>query len=109
MKKLLVLAFMAVTMVACVNTGNKGQFASKDIFYKYEKVGEAGIVSIDTDDYFETGVLTIDGTTYKVKRAVSADGIKLENKAQGVAIHFKNGEGIVDTKDGEIRIREMKK
>ena len=49
------------------------------------------------------------GKVYHLKRAVSGSGVRLAND-DGVSIHFKGGEGIVEfEKDKPISITEVKK
>ena len=61
------------------------------------------------DDDFNTAVLKDDsGKSYDLKRERAADGIYMENK-DGVSIHFKKGEGIVEfSKYKSIPITEVK-
>ncbi|MEN8381221.1 hypothetical protein [Acinetobacter radioresistens] len=62
-----------------------------------------------TTDNFETAELSDQsGKTYRLKRAVSASGLRLAN-SQGISIHFKNGEGILELiKDQPINVTEVK-
>ena len=66
-------------------------------------------LELKSDDDFETAQLTDNSDqTYELKAVVSASGLKMAN-AEGVSIHFKNGEGIVElVKDKPIEIKEFK-
>lgn len=67
-------------------------------------------IELKSSDNFETAEMADNsGKVYQLKRAVSANGIRLVNDA-GVSIHFKSGEGIVEfVKDKPISITEYKK
>lgn len=65
-------------------------------------------LELKSSDNFETAEL-IDNTgkTYQLKAVVAASGIKMAND-EGVSIHFKKGEGIVEfKKDQPINIQEV--
>ena len=72
-------------------------------------VGPMGLtIQLKSSDNFETAEL-IDNTgkTYQLKAVVAASGIKMAND-EGVSIHFKKGEGIVEfKKDQPINIQEV--
>ncbi len=65
-------------------------------------------LELKSSDNFETAELTDNtGKTYQLKAAVAASGIKMAND-EGVSIHFKKGEGIVEfKKDQAINIKEV--
>ncbi|MDM1279060.1 hypothetical protein HXZ65_12485 [Acinetobacter indicus] len=67
-------------------------------------------LELKSSDNFETAQLTDNsGKVYHLKRAVSGSGVRLAND-DGVSIHFKGGEGIVEfEKDKPISITEVKK
>ncbi|WP_104499419.1 hypothetical protein [Acinetobacter indicus] len=67
-------------------------------------------LELKSSDNFETSQLTDNsGKVYHLKRAVSGSGVRLAND-DGVSIHFKGGEGIVEfMKDKPISITEVKK
>ncbi|MCK4107889.1 hypothetical protein [Acinetobacter radioresistens] len=68
------------------------------------------LIFLKSSDNFETAVMTDNsGKVYRLQRAVSGSGVRLANN-QGVSIHFKAGEGIVEfIKDQPISITEHKK
>lgn len=67
-------------------------------------------LELKSSDIFETAQMTDNsGKIYHLKRAVSGSGVRLAND-DGVSIHFKGGEGIVEfEKDKPISITEVKK
>ena len=67
-------------------------------------------LELKSSDNFETAQMTDNsGKIYHLKRAVSGSGVRLAND-DGVSIHFKGGEGIVEfEKDKPISITEVKK
>lgn len=67
-------------------------------------------VELKSSDNFETAEMTDNsGKVYHLKRAISGSGMRLAND-DGVSIHFKAGEGIVEfMKDKPISITEYKK
>lgn len=67
-------------------------------------------IKLQSADNFETAQMTDNsGKIYHLKRAVSGSGVRLAND-DGVSIHFKGGEGIVEfMKDKPISITEVKK
>ena len=76
-------------------------------FYFVDEQGKK--LSLSSNDDFNTAVLKDDsGKSYNLKRERAADGIYMENK-DGVSIHFKKGEGIVEfIKYKSIPITEVK-
>ncbi len=76
-------------------------------FYFVDDKGKK--LSLSSNDDFNTAVLKDDsGKSYDLKRERAADGIYMENK-DGVSIHFKKGEGIVEfSKYKSIPITEVK-
>ena len=67
-------------------------------------------IQLKSADHFETAEMTDNyGKVYHLKRAVSGSGVRLAND-QGVSIHFKGSEGIVEfVKNKAINITEVKK
>lgn len=67
-------------------------------------------IELKSSDNFETAEMVDNSNTiYHLKRAVSGSGILLSND-DGVSIHFKGGEGILElVKDQPINITEFKK
>lgn len=67
-------------------------------------------LELQSTDNFETAQMTDNsGKNYHLKRAVSGSGVRLAND-DGVSIHFKGGEGIVEfMKDKPVSITEYKK
>lgn len=67
-------------------------------------------IQLKSSDNFETAIMTDNSDrVIHLKAAVSASGVRLANN-DGVSIHFKNGEGIVEfVKDKPINITEYKK
>lgn len=67
-------------------------------------------IELKSSDNFETAEMTDNsGKVYHLKRAISGSGMRLANN-DGVSIHFKAGEGIVEfMKDKPISITEYKK
>ncbi len=67
-------------------------------------------LELKSSDNFETADLTDNsGKVHHLTRAVSGSGVRLAND-EGVSIHFKAGEGVVElVKDKPINITEFKK
>lgn len=67
-------------------------------------------IQLKSSDNFETAEMTDNsGRVHHLKQTVAASGVRLAND-QGVSIHFKRGEGIVElVKDKPISITEYKK
>lgn len=67
-------------------------------------------IELKSSDNFETAEMVDNSdTVYHLKRAVSGSGILLSND-DGVSIHFKGGEGVLElVKDQPINITEFKK
>jgi len=68
------------------------------------------LILLKSSDNFETAEMTDNtGKVYRLKRTISASGIRLANN-DGISIHFKAGEGMVEfVKDQPISIAEYKK
>ena len=67
-------------------------------------------VELKSSDNFETAEMTDNsGKVYHLKRAISGSGMRLAND-DGVSIHFKAGDGVVELVPGKpISITEFKK
>lgn len=67
-------------------------------------------IQLKSSDNFETATMTDNSDrVIHLKAAVAASGVRLAND-DGVSIHFKNGEGVVEfVKDKPIHITEYKK
>lgn len=67
-------------------------------------------IQLKSSDNFETAEMTDNsGRVHHLKQTVATSGVRLAND-QGVSIHFKRGEGIVElVKDKPISITEYKK
>lgn len=67
-------------------------------------------IQLKSSDNFETAeMIDNSGRVHHLKQTVAASGVRLAND-QGVSIHFKRGEGIVELiKDKPISITEYKK
>lgn len=67
-------------------------------------------IELQSADNFETAQMTDNsGKIYHLKRAVSGSGVRLAND-DGVSIHFKAGDGVVELVPGKpISITEFKK
>lgn len=67
-------------------------------------------LELKSSDNFETAQMTDNsGKNYHLKRAVSGSGVRLAND-DGVSIHFKAGDGVVELVPGKpISITEFKK
>ena len=67
-------------------------------------------IQLKSSDNFETAEMTDNsGRVHHLKQTVAASGVRLAND-QGISIHFKRGEGIVElVKDKPISITEYKK
>lgn len=66
-------------------------------------------LTLKTKDNFATATMTDNSDrSFELKEAVSASGMKLANQ-DGVSIHIKNGEGVVELVPGKpINIKEFK-
>lgn len=66
-------------------------------------------IFLKSSDNFETALMTDNsGMVYRLKQTVAGSGIRLANN-NGVSIHFKRGEGVVEfVKDQPISITEVK-
>ncbi|NNP73628.1 hypothetical protein A7P53_00975 [Acinetobacter defluvii] len=67
------------------------------------------LIFLKSSDNFETALMTDNsGVVYGLKQTVAGSGIRLANN-NGVSIHFKRGEGVVEfVKDQPISITEVK-
>ena len=67
-------------------------------------------IQLKSSDNFETAVMTDNSDrAMHLKAAIAASGVRLTND-DGVSIHFKNGEGVVELVKGKpINITEYKK
>lgn len=67
------------------------------------------LIFLKSSDNFETALMTDNsGMVYRLKQTVSGSGVRLAN-SDGVSIHFKRGEGVVEfVKDQPISITEVK-
>ncbi|WP_425880159.1 hypothetical protein [Acinetobacter sp. TWP2-2-3] len=67
------------------------------------------LIFLKSSDNFETALMTDNsGVVYRLKQTVVGSGIRLANN-NGVSIHFKRGEGVVEfVKDQPISITEVK-
>lgn len=67
-------------------------------------------IQLKSSDNFETAEMTDNsGRVHHLKQTVAASGVRLAND-QGVSIHFKRGEGVVEFVKGKpISITEYKK
>lgn len=67
------------------------------------------LIFLKSSDNFETALMTDNsGMVYRLKQTVAGSGIRLANN-NGVSIHFKRGEGVVEfVKDQPISITEVK-
>lgn len=67
------------------------------------------LIFLKSSDNFETALMTDNsGVVYRLKQTVAGSGIRLANN-NGVSIHFKRGEGVVEfVKDQPISITEVK-
>lgn len=74
-------------------------------------VGPMGLtIQLKSSDNFETAVMTDNSDrAMHLKAAIAASGVRLTSD-DGVSIHFKNGEGVVELVKGRpINITEYKK
>ncbi len=67
------------------------------------------LIFLKSSDNFETALMTDNsGMVYGLKQTVAGSGIRLAHN-NGVSIHFKRGEGVVEfVKDQPISITEVK-
>ncbi|MEX5444535.1 hypothetical protein WCE14_14460 [Acinetobacter schindleri] len=67
------------------------------------------LIFLKSSDNFEIALMTDNsGMVYRLKQTVAGSGIRLANN-NGVSIHFKRGEGVVEfVKDQPISITEVK-
>ena len=65
-------------------------------------------LTLTTQDTFQTAVMTDNtGRTFQMRIARAASGVRMSD-GQGVTIHFKRGEGIVEFVEGQpIAIQEI--
>ena len=117
MKYVLGATLVALAITGCTSTPNKEVTRENVIRNAPENTQVISFVGpndlklyLKSSDLFETAQM-IDGSgeVYHLKRAVSGSGVRLAND-DGVSIHFKGGEGIVEfEKDKPISITEVKK
>ena len=105
MKKILIIAFMSVALFSCNNEKMVKTELIK-ITSQYEMIGETGKVQLETNDGYETAILKINDEEYRVHEVASGSGVKLATDDGKVAIHFKEGEGVLDLGDKEIFIKK---
>jgi hypothetical protein len=65
-------------------------------------------LTLTTQDTFQTAVMTDNtGRTFQMRIARAASGVRMSD-GQGVTIHFKRGEGMVEFVEGQpIAIQEI--
>lgn len=117
MKYVLGATLVALAITGCTSTPNKEVTRENVIRNAPENTQVISFVGpndlklfLKSSDLFETAQM-IDGSgkVYHLKHAVSGSGVRLAND-DGVSIHFKGAEGIVEfEKDKPISITEVKK
>ena len=117
MKYVLGAALLGLAITGCTANQNKDVSQEKVVSStpaKTQVINFTGpmdlTVELKSSDNFETAEMTDNsGKVYHLKRAISGSGMRLAN-SDGVSIHFKAGEGIVEfMKDKPISITEYKK
>ena len=110
MKYILGATFLAFGLMGCNSNSNHGVSQEKvqsnapaDTQVIYFNGPQDLTIELKSSDNFETAEMV------DLKRAVSGSGILLSND-DGVSIHFKGGEGVLElVKDQPINITEFKK
>ena len=116
MKYILSASILAILLTGCNSTPNQTSPVESTSSASAETqvinfVGPMDLtIQLKSSDNFETATMTDNADrVFHLKAAVSGSGLRLAND-DGVSIHFKNGEGIVEfVKDKPISITEYKK
>lgn len=77
--------------------------AEKEII-TFKREDNKEIITLESSDIFETGILTIGNKKIEMKEAVSGSGTRMVGKNEKVEIHFKNKEGILVLDGKEINV-----
>lgn len=99
LKKVILCAFLGLFLIGCA--GKNGAYenyygavppkTTSEIF----KDANGNLYKVFSNDNFESAILSVtDLGTFDLKRAVSANGIRLVTKDEKVEIFYKNNEGI---------------
>lgn len=128
MKYLLLTTFTAAMLLGCSNNKQSATdattTASQAVVLEDAQVASEAVVQeqvlnftgphdltleLKSSDNFATATMTDNADrTFELKQAVAASGMKLANE-DGVSIHFKKGEGVVELVPGTpIEIKEFK-
>ncbi|NLK67379.1 MAG: hypothetical protein GX282_07890 [Campylobacteraceae bacterium] len=106
MRKIVVLLLTALFFTGCsffTNTEPLG--ITQRVIFTLEDNSRAELITVDS---WKTAVLRDDkGDAYSMKRESAADGIYLVDK-NGVNIHFKEKEGVLEYKKGEAILVKVK-
>ena len=105
---------LALALVGCSQNPQQGKAQVSTAPIQTQVIHFVGpmdlTLQLKSSDNFETAEMTDNSDrVIQLKAAVSGSGMRLANE-DGVSIHFKNGEGIVEfIKDKPIHITEYKK
>ncbi|MCR8699145.1 hypothetical protein [Campylobacter ureolyticus] len=98
-KKMIFCAFVGLFLVGCAGSNGAyknyyGVVAPKTTLEVF-KDANGNLYKVFSNDNFESAILSVtDLGTFDLKRAVSANGIRLVTKDEKVEIFYKNNEGI---------------
>lgn len=117
MKHLLGIALLGLAITGCAPNQNEKVAQEKIVNNATQNIevlyftGPMDLtLELKSSDNFETATLTDNADqTYHLKQTVAGSGVRLAND-DGVSIHFKGGEGVVELVKGKpISITEFKK
>ena len=117
MKKSFIILGMILVIVGCGKEVEKKEEkikieqnipASEKELVTFKREDNKEIVTLESSNYFETGILTIGNKKIEMIEAVSGSGVRLVSKNNEIEVHFKGKEGILslDGKDINLTVEE---
>lgn len=120
MKKSFIILGMILTIAGCGKEIEKNEKKEEKIkieqnipanekeLVTFKREDNKEIVTLESSNYFETGILTIGNKKIEMIEAVSGSGVRLVSKNNEIEVHFKGKEGILslDGKDINLTVEE---
>lgn len=115
MKKLLLLAILALGLVACGQKEEakpaeqpvQAEQAAEKVLTFAREDGEGDVIVKSTDE-FATATIKIGDQEYTASQVEAADGIKVATADGKVSVHFKGAEGMLEVDGTETVLSEVK-
>ena len=99
--------FFVILGVVLAITGCGKDIEKKEEVVKVEKnipSVEKEIITLESSNLFETGILTIGNKKIEMKEAVSGSGTRMIGENEKIEIHFKGKEGILTLEGKDISL-----